>query len=335
MVGPWQVPVADAAVTNSDYVWHAGEAMAIGERSPIAVVDEAASVRMAVGEAITNLRSAGVASLEDVRICANWMASSGVEGECNSLYNAVRSVALELCLELGISIPVGKDSLSMMTEWTDTEGSNLRVQSPVSLVASAFAPLNDVRSCLTPQLRDDLDSKLLLVDLGDGRNRMGMSVLHQTHKCAGGAVPNIDDASTVSKFFHAIGELIESDLILAYHDRSDGGLFATLCEMSFAGRVGLDITIECRIDPISFFFNEELGAAIQIEDRHVNDVFQVFKRHGIESLVQPIGKITDRNEIKLSVAGQQVYAAPRSELHRIWSELTYRMQSLRGQSAGC
>ena len=329
MVGPWQVPVADAAVTVSGYQSNCGEAMAIGERSPIAVLDAVASARMAVGEALTNLRSTGVASLSQVRLCANWMACASVAGEARNLYDSVRSVALDLCMNLGISIPVGKDSLSMSTEWVDKDGKNQRVYSPLSLVATAFCAVNDVRSTLTPQLCKDTNTQLVLVDLGCGQNRMGMSVLHQSHNFIGGKVPDVDDAVQLKNFFEALGELIKNEKILAYHDRSDGGLFATLCEMSFAGRTGLKIDITTNTDPISFFFNEELGAVIQIDSKEVDAVLAVFARFGLGSSVELIGTVTGRDEVQLSVAGRSVFASSRTQLHRLWSELTYKMQSLR------
>ncbi len=329
MVGPWQVPVADAAVTISGYQSYCGEAMAIGERSPIAVLNAVASARMAVGEALTNLRSTGVASLSEVRLCANWMACAGVTGEARNLHDSVRSVALDLCLQLGISIPVGKDSLSMSTEWTDDNGDSQRVHSPLSLVATAFSAVDDVRTSLTPQLRQAGNTQLVLVDLGCGQNRMGMSVLHQTHNVIDGAVPDVDDALKLKSFFDAIGELIRDEKILAYHDRSDGGLFATLCEMSFAGRTGLEIDISRPVDPISFFFNEELGAVIQVESQDIDAILEVFSRYGIGTSVELIGIVGAHDVVQLNVAGRAVFSASRTQLHHIWSELTFKMQSLR------
>ena len=329
MVGPWQVPVADASVTIAGYQTYTGEAMSVGERSPIAVIDEAASVRLAVGEALTNLRSAGVASLSEVKICANWMASAGIEGECSSLYTAVKSVALDFCVNLGLSIPVGKDSLSMMTEWVDSDGENHQVFSPISLVASAFAPLDDVRKSLTPQLKKVNHSKLFLVDLGAGKNRMGMSVLHQSYEYIGAPVPDVDDVSLLAGYFHAIGDLIDRNLLLAYHDRSDGGLLATLCEMAFAGRVGLDIDINGCNDPIQYFFNEELGAVLQIDSDYESHLVETFRQYGVESLVHLIGTISDEDDVRISINGELIYSDARINLHRIWSELTNQMQSRR------
>ena len=329
MVGPWQVPVADASVTIAGYQTYSGEVMSVGERSPIAIIDEAASTRMAVGEALTNLRSAGVVSLSDVKICANWMASVGIEGECSSLYTAVQSVALEFCVNLGLSIPVGKDSLSMMTEWVESDGENYQVYSPVSLVASAFAPLHDVRKTLTPQLSKINHSKLFLVDLGAGKNRMGMSVLYQSFEYIGAAVPDVDDVSLLAGCFHAIGDLIDQNLLLAYHDRSDGGLLATLCEMAFAGRVGLDIDINDCDDPIQYFFNEELGVVLQIKSENESHLVETFRQYGVDSLVHLIGTVADDDNVRISVAGELIFSEARINLHRIWSELTNQMQSRR------
>ncbi len=329
MVGPWQVPVADASVTIAGYQTYTGEVMSVGERSPIAVIDEAASVRMAVGEALTNLRSSGVNSLSDVKVCANWMASTSIEGECSSLYTAVKSVALEFCVNLGLSIPVGKDSLSMMTEWEESDGEHYQVYSPISLVASAFAPVDDVRKTLTPQLSKIDHSKLFLVDLGAGKNRMGMSVLHQSFEYIGEPVPDVDDISLLAGYFHAVGDLIDRNLLLAYHDRSDGGLLATLCEMAFAGRVGMDIEISHCDDPIQYFFNEELGAVLQIKSKNESCLVEIFRQYGIDSLVHLIGTISDDDEVRISVDGELIFSDARTNLHRIWSELTNQMQSRR------
>src|SRR2546425_330860 len=241
-VGPWQVPVADCAVALLDYDGYAGEAFAIGERAPLALLDGPASGRMAVGEAITNLAAARIASLGSVKLSANWMAAAGYPGEDAALYDTVRAVALELCPALGISIPVGKDSLSMRTAWDGKE-----VVAPLSLIVSAFAPVEDARGTLTPQLRGDAgDTELVLVDLGRGKNRLGGSILAQVHAALGDACPDLDDPALLKSFFAALQEL--APLVLAYHDRSDGGLFATVCEMSFAGHCGVTLNM----DSISF-----------------------------------------------------------------------------------
>ena len=329
MVGPWQVPVADASVTLSGYDSYTGEAVAIGERTPIAVRDAPASARMAVGEALTNLRSAGVGSLDRVRLSANWMAAANVPGEDCELYDAVRSVALDLCMELGVSIPVGKDSLSMYTRWPDQNGTENEVYAPVSLIISAFTSIEDVRKSLTPQLLPNSDTVLLFIDLGGGKNRMGMSTLHQTLNLNSGSVPDLDSVPMFKNFFEAMGLLISQDLILAYHDRSDGGLLATLCEMAFAGRTGLEIHIEEQADPIEFFFNEELGAVIQVESKYLDRVRAVFEQFEIWEMVRPIGSPNHENEVTIVVPDWLDYKMPRTALHRAWSELTWKMQSIR------
>ena len=217
----------------------------------------------------------------------------------------------------------------MMTEWVESDGENYQVYSPISLVASAFAPLDDVRKTLTPQLSKNSHSKLFLVDLGAGKNRMGMSVLYQSFEYIGAPVPDVDDVSLLAGYFHAIGNLIDRNLLLAYHDRSDGGLFATLCEMAFAGRVGLDIDINDCDDPVQYFFNEELGAVLQIESENEGCLVETFRQFGIDLLVHLIGTVSDNDEVRISVNGEFLFSDARINLHRIWSELTNQMQSRR------
>ena len=329
MVGPWQVPVADAAVTLTGYNDIHGEALAIGERSPLAVSNAPASARMAVCEALTNLRSAAVSDLSSIKICANWMAASKIKGEQYSLYESVRTVALDLCVKLGISIPVGKDSLSMFTEWKNSESENLRVRSPISLIATAFAPLEDVRLSLTPQLSTQADTKLLLIDLGCSKNRMGMSALHQSFQVYDGEVPDLESISQFSAFFQVVGFLQKSQKLLAYHDRSDGGVFASLCEMAFAGRLGIDIRLKDSIDPIRFLFNEELGAIIQVRADDLTSIFDEFEKLGILELVFEIGTTTILDRIQIWSSTDLIYQNSRTSLHRMWSELTWKMQSIR------
>ncbi|HEY8555436.1 MAG TPA: phosphoribosylformylglycinamidine synthase, partial [Burkholderiales bacterium] len=265
MVGPWQVPVADVAVTASSYTAYTGEAMAMGERTPIALIDAPASGRMAIGEALTNIAAARIRALPDVKLSANWMAAAGHPGEDAALYDTVRAVALELCPALGISIPVGKDSMSMKTVWTGPDGERREVTAPLSLVVSAFAPVVDVRRTLTPQLRTDKgETDLILIDLGSGRNRLGGSALAQVYNRIGDEAPDVDDPRRLRLFFHVIQALNELGLALAYHDRSDGGLFATICEMAFAGHTGVRVDLSALgSDPIAALFNEELGAVLQ------------------------------------------------------------------------
>ncbi len=329
MVGPWQVPVADAAVTLSGYFDHCGEAMALGERAPLAVLDAPASARMAVAEALTNLRSTPVDSLNTVKLSANWMAAAGQKGVPTELYKSVESVAINICYQMGISIPVGKDSLSMFTQWNADDDETCTVSSPVSLIVTAFCSVADVRRSLTPQLHNTSDCVLLLIDLGGGKNRMGMSVLHQSFNVTGCDVPDLDDIGAFIRFFRAVGDLMRDDLISAYHDRSDGGLFVTLAEMAFAGRCALDIDVSGPIDPVEMFFNEELGAVIEVERKSLPQVIEVFEKAQINSLVHQIGSVTKGDRISISVDGKLIFESARSELHRLWSELTWKIQSIR------
>jgi phosphoribosylformylglycinamidine synthase len=331
MVGPWQVPVADAAVLLDDYEGYAGEAMALGERAPVALIDSAAAARLAVAEAVTNLFSAPVASLSEVKLSANWMAAAGHPGEDAALYDAVRAVGEELCPALGIAIPVGKDSMSMRTVWNDGQK---RVVSPVSLIITAFARVSDVRGALTPELRRDVASELLLVDLGGEQQRLGGSVLAQVFSGFGSAAPDLDSPELLEGFVGALNELKQKGSILAYHDRSDGGLFAAACEMAFAGRVGLDLEIESLGgSPLGALFNEELGALLQVRADAVSEAVATFERHGLGArYVQRVGRLRSDDRVVVTKAGAELYSESRVALRRIWSETTYRMQSLRDNS---
>ncbi|QIK36842.1 phosphoribosylformylglycinamidine synthase [Caldichromatium japonicum] len=329
MVGPWQVPVADCAVTLSDHWGVTGEAMAIGERTPIALIDAPASGRMAVGEAITNLLAAEIESLGDIKLSANWMAAAGYPGEDARLYDTVRAVSA-LCQVLGIAIPVGKDSLSMQTVWRTPEGER-RVVAPLSLIVSAFAPVADVRATLTPQLRTDCgDTDLILIDLGRGQNRLGGSVLAQVYRQLGGVPPDLDDPDLIRRFCAALRELRAADLILAYHDRSDGGLLVTLCEMAFAGRCGLDIDLSpLRSDDLAVLFSEELGAVIQVQHRETDTVLQILDDHGLAEFSPVIGMLDEGERIRICRHCRPVFESTRSELQRLWSETSFRLQALR------
>ena len=330
MVGRWQIPVADCAVTASDYQSHFGEAMSIGERAPLALINAPASGRMAVGEAITNLASARISSLNKVVLSANWMAACGHPGEDAALFDTVRTVGLELCPALGIAIPVGKDSLSMRTVWreADTEKS---VTSPLSLIVSAFAPVVDTRQTLTPVLDGHTDTELLLLDLGCGQHRLGGSALAQCFQQLGDETPDLDDPSLLTEFFEAIQYLNDRGSVLAYHDRSDGGLFVTLCEMAFAGRVGLNIQLDCAPDnSLAALFNEELGAVIQVRRTELDDVLQALA--GYKTLaphIKRLGTVTVTDEVLVHTGNKIVFSATRTDLHRTWSDTTYRLQSLR------
>jgi phosphoribosylformylglycinamidine synthase len=336
LVGPWQVPVSDVAVTVSDHFSTRGEAMAMGERTPVALLSAAASGRMAVAEAITNIAAADIARIEDVRLSANWMAACGEPGEDADLHDTVRAVGEEFCPALGIPIPVGKDSLSMKTAWTDA-GETRKVVAPVSLVVSAFAPVRDVRRTLTPQLRTDRgDTRLLLVDLGRGRNRLGGSCLAQVYGRIGAEPPDCDEPRRVRAFFEAIVRLREAGLVLAYHDRSDGGLFVTLCEMAFAGRCGVEADLLARPGSTAAaaeLFAEELGAVLQVEAAAERQVMAILEGCGLADGTRVIGRVTTEDRIELRAAGRPCLSMTRTELRRAWSETTYRMQSLRDHPA--
>jgi phosphoribosylformylglycinamidine synthase len=280
MVGPWQVAVADVAVSLSDFQGYAGEAMAMGERAPVALLDAPASGRLAVGEAITNISAADVRALTDIRLSANWMAACGQPGEDADLYATVKAVGVDLCAKLGITIPVGKDSLSMRTEWTDERGRKRSVIAPVSLVISAFAPIADARRTLTPQLDLSQPTRLLLIDLGAGKNRLGGSCWAQVFERRGGDPADLEDPVLLRALFEAVRELKDQALALAYHDRSDGGLLITLIEMAFAGHCGLDIALDAA-DPVAACFAEELGAVVQIPADAVPQATAVLECHGL------------------------------------------------------
>mgnify|MGYP001806394992 FL=1 len=331
MVGPWQVPVADCAVTMSDYRGYTGEAMAMGERTPLALLDAPASGRMAIAEAITNIAAADIEVLGDIKLSANWMAAAGHPGEDARLYDTVRAVGLELCTALGIAIPVGKDSMSMKTVWQGADGERREMTAPLSLIVSAFAPVADVRATLTPQLRDDEgDTDLILIDLGRGRNRLGGSALAQVYGKLGSAAPDLDDPDLLRRFFEAIQELRKEDLILAYHDRSDGGLLATLCEMAFAGRCGVDVDLTAvGLDDVAALFSEELGAVIQVRHTETDDVLQILEYYGLAEYSPVIGMLDDSDQIRICRRCRTLFEADRADLQRAWSETSYRMQSLR------
>jgi len=330
MVGPWQVPVADVAVTTTSYRGYTGEAMAMGERTPLAVLDGPASGRMAVGEAITNIAAAAVPSLGHVRLSANWMAACGESGEDAALFDTVHAVGEELCPSLGIAIPVGKDSLSMRTRWETPEGERA-VIAPLSLIVSAFAPVEDVRRTLTPQLRLDAgETVLLLVDLGAGRNRLGGSALAQVHGRTGMDPPDLDDPARLAAFFAAIQDLNAAGQLLAYHDRSDGGLFATVVEMAFAGHCGLDIDLAPLAgEPLATLFNEELGAVLQLRAEALDEVHAVLATAGLADCVSIIGRPIAAERVRIRRGAELLLDEARRDLRDAWSQTSYQMQALR------
>ncbi len=334
MVGPWQVPVADVAVTTASYQGYCGEAMAVGERTPIALLDASASGRMAIAEALTNIAAADIENLSDIKLSANWMAPAGHPGEDAKLYDTVKTVGMELCPQLGIAIPVGKDSMSMKTVW-EQDGEQRSVTAPLSLIISAFAPVGDVRRTLTPMLRTDKGAtELLLIDLGNGRNRLGASVLAQTCKQIGDGPPDLDDVEQFKSFFSALHQLNREGLLLAWHDRSDGGLLACLCEMAFAGHCGLEIQLDSLAeDVIAVLFNEELGGVLQVRSADKDQVNAVLSAHNLGACTHAIGSITADSHISMTKGVYTVFAATRNELQQVWSETSYRIQALRDNPA--
>ncbi|MEW5981784.1 MAG: phosphoribosylformylglycinamidine synthase [Acidobacteriota bacterium] len=330
-VGPWQVPVSDCAATLLSFCGYAGEAFAIGERAPLAVINAPASGRMAVAEALTNLAAAPVRDLRLVKFSANWMAAAGTPGEDAALFDTVRAVALDLCPALGVSIPVGKDSMSMRTSWMD-DGIGRAVVSPVSLIVSAFAPCDDVRSTWTPQLRQDLGpTELVLIDLAPGQARLGGSVLAQVYGETGNEVPDVDDTGALRGLYSALAELRAGRLVLAYHDRSDGGLVITACEMAFAGHTG--VTLEAgaiggeSTTLVAHLFAEELGALVQVRASDRARVLDILHRHGLDARV--VGRPDADDRIRIVRGADVVFEDNRANLQRIWSETTWQIQSLR------
>ncbi|MFO7286862.1 MAG: phosphoribosylformylglycinamidine synthase [Gammaproteobacteria bacterium] len=349
LVGPWQVPVSDVAVTTSDYSGYTGEAMAMGERTPVAIHAGPNSARLAIAEAVTNIAAADVVSLGDVKLSANWMAAAGHGNDDYTLFEMVRTVGEELCPALGIAVPVGKDSLSMRTVWRarddaarnerrlvdatvdDTDADAERsVTAPVSLIVSAFAPVADVRRTLTPELRLDAgETSLLLIDLAGGRLRLGGSCLAQSFGVYGGEPPDLDDPAKLKAFFAAQRALRHAGLVLAYHDRSDGGLLATLVEMAFASKAGLVVDVPEDADEIAWLFAEEPGVVIQVRNEDLDAAFAILAEHGLERDAHVVAKPTREKDIVVRRGDSERYRAPRVELRRIWSELTFRIESLR------
>jgi phosphoribosylformylglycinamidine synthase len=330
MVGPWQVPVADVAVTLSAFTGQAGEAMAMGERTPLAVVNGPASGRMAVAEAVTNIAAASIKNIGDIRLSANWMAAAGEEGQDAQLFDTVRAIGMELCPELGIAIPVGKDSLSMKTVWHE-QGRERRMLAPVSLIVSAFSPVDNVHRTLTPQLGVASGfGALILIDLSAGQNRLGGSILAQVHQQFGSEVPDLDEPARLKSFFAAIQELNRGHLIQAYHDRSDGGLITTLCEMAFASHCGLELEFDVVPDDlVAELFSEEVGAVIQVSDEHIGPVLSVLARFGLSGVTRRIGRPTSGDRLVARNAGVIVLDENLPELQRVWCQASHNVQHLR------
>jgi len=331
MVGPWQTPVADCAVTSSSFGAHTGEAMAVGERAPVALLHAPASGRMAVGEALTNIAAARIMRLGDIVLSANWMAAAGHPGEDARLYETVRAVALELCPALGIVIPVGKDSMSMKSQWIDRDR-DYSVTSPLSLIVSAFAPAVDVRQTLNPELRlDQGDSALLFIDLSGGRQRLGASILAQCYGALGTDPADLDDPAVLAAFFEAIQALNEAGYLLAYHDRSDGGLIVTLCEMAFAARCGIDIDITALgQDPLAAMFCEELGVVIQVENAYLDTVTKYLRDTPLlADHVYLLGQPSQGKSVRVRCGSELVFESDLAALLNSWSSNTFQMQQAR------
>ena len=335
MVGAWQTPVADCAVTLMGFNTHRGEAMSMGEKPALALFDAPASGRMCVGEALTNIAATHIGALGNIKLSANWMAACGVKGEDEKLYRTVEAVS-QLCQSLGVSIPVGKDSLSMKTVWQEN-GAQKSVVSPLSVIISAFAPVQDVRKTVTPDIKPVADSVLLLVDLGFGKARMGGSALSQVWNDLGGESPDID-ADTLKVFYEIMQQLVAEEKLLAYHDRSDGGLFATLAEMAFAGRTGLNIDLEedfamerlvNNLSDQDILFNEELGAVIQIRHEDLHYVQALFEQHEFPEILYQIGQPEiGSGDLKI---GDTVFAL--ADLQAAWQETSHQIQRLRDNPA--
>jgi phosphoribosylformylglycinamidine synthase len=332
MVGPWQVPVADCAVTAATFDVYTGEAMAMGERTPVAINNAAASARLAVGEALTNLAAAQIGDIGKVNLSANWMAAPSVPGDAADLYAAVQAVGMELCPALGITIPVGKDSMSMSTVWSEA-GRQKRMTAPISLIVSAFASCADVRLTMTPQLAQLDDTVLLLVDLGRAQNRLGGSILAQVVSQLGDATPDVDDPTDLKNFWNAIQLLGRQKKILAYHDRSDGGLLATIVEMAFAGHTGVDVEIPNGHDEFSALFSEELGAVLQVRDADLDDVYLTLREHGFKGCTTRVGALNHDFTLRVKRRGKAIFEEKLPSLRAIWSDVTRRIASLRDNPA--
>lgn len=329
MIGPWQIPVADCAVTTAGLDSYCGEAMAIGERSPIALLDYAASSRMAVGEALTNISAAYIQNLKRVKLSANWMVAAGHPGDDAGLYQAVKAIGEKLCPELGLTIPVGKDSMSMKTIWYKDE-QVCEMTAPLSVVITAFSRVEDVRLTVTPELKSKQDNVLLLIDLGQGHNALGGSALAQVYRQLGDQTPDVRNTKLLIGFFNAIQTLIKEKKLLAYHDRSDGGLFVTLAEMAFAGHCGLNIDISYHDnDILAALFSEELGAVIQVKQVDSEEVKACFTEHGLAEYIYYIGRATNNNIIAINNADREIYREKRSQLRLWWSETSWQIQRLR------
>jgi phosphoribosylformylglycinamidine synthase len=335
MVGPWQVPVANCGVTAASYDTYHGEAMSMGERTPVALLDFAASARLAVAESITNIAATQIGDIKHIKLSANWMSAAGHPGEDAGLYQAVKAIGEELCPAMGLTIPVGKDSMSMKTSWQQ-DGEQKTVTSPLSLIITAFARVEDVRRTVTPQLRTDKGaSSLILLDLGQGANRLGASCLAQVYKQLGQTAPDLESPELLMNFYQAIQALVAQQKLLAYHDRSDGGLFVTLAEMAFAGKAGVKVDIQSLgTDNLAVLFSEELGAVLQVANSDLPVVQAILAQHDLSAVAHLLGEVTTDDQIQISHGDQLVYSNSRTTLRTIWAETTYQMQLMRDNPEG-
>lgn len=334
MVGPWQVPVADAAVTAASFLTYTGEAMAMGERTPLALFDAPASGRMAIAEAITNIMCADVGSLNNIKLSANWMVAAGHGHEDEKLFATVEAIGMHMCPELGIAIPVGKDSMSMRTVWQDDSGNGEKSNTaPLSLIVSAFAPVDDIRRTLTPLLNvSEGCGKLYVLDLGRGKNRLAGSALAQVYRDLNGTVPDLDSTSDLKNFFLLVQGLRQQGALTAYHDRSDGGLVVTLLEMAFASHCGLQIVMPESTDALQFLFNEEIGAVFQITQEHAEIAEQLAAELGFAECFIELGAVAEADDISILQSDAVLFSRSRSELQRQWASTSYEMQKLRDNS---
>jgi phosphoribosylformylglycinamidine synthase len=329
MVGPWQVPVADCAVTASSFQGYLGEAMAMGERAPVALLSSVAAARLAVGEALTNLAATAIGSLQSVKLSANWMAAIGHPGEDAALFDAVQAIGKELCPALGLTIPVGKDSLSMKSSWQQ-QGELRQVAAPLSLVISAFAPVSDVRKTVTPQLRiDHGPTRLLLIDLGEGNQALGATALTQVYQQLGEQTADLHNTSRMKAFFNAIQQLVNEQRLLAYHDRSDGGLITTLAEMAFAGHCGIEVDISALAgETTAILFNEELGVVLQIHAHEAAAIQLLLADYGLADCTYDIGQAVSGDRFSIHRDQQILLEDSRYRLRLIWGETTWQLEML-------
>ena len=329
-VGPWQVPVSDVGVTLKDHYSKKGEAMAMGERTPVATINPPASGRLAVAEAVTNILSAPVNEISDIKLSANWMSSIKTDSQKQALFDTVQAVTLDFCSKIGLTIPVGKDSLSMQTTWSE-ENLEKEITAPLSLIISAFAPIDNVTRTITPQLKVSNNSLLILIDLGQGKNRLGGSCLAQVYSRSLGEPADVKNPFCLKGFFNAVTELKSLDKIMAYHDRSDGGLFATLSEMAFAGNMGINIDLKTasKEESLSLLFAEEAGAVIQINSSDLKLVMETLKKYSLDQSAVVIGETTPSKQITIKTNHADAEIFDLRALREMWSELSFRMQSLR------